>query len=303
MARGVDVTNDPSQDADAILVLAGTRHLLPLWKARRARDPDRAATGWPQLGAPRPLGGTALHRSRHLWQCQSFLHPQASGGPCHLPEPVHQALVGGLVQPARVPSSVILNGVDLNRYTPHGLHERPSSHYRLLVVEGSLAGGQNYGIYNALSLANALSKKFKIELMVVGRVDGRTKNKLKNQTAFRHPFMDTIAREQIPWMMRSSHLLYLRGGQSALSQLGDRSAGLRIARGWLRYRFALRDRAGRCGSAGAVWRRSMEAEDTGYPHAGKRGRGSVARISRAFERPRGSGRRLRSMWKRWWMNI
>ncbi len=34
-ARGVDVTNDPAQDSDVILVLAGTRHLLPLWRARR----------------------------------------------------------------------------------------------------------------------------------------------------------------------------------------------------------------------------------------------------------------------------
>src|SRR5512145_131723 len=34
-ARDVDVTNDPSQDVDVILVLAGTRHLLPLWRARR----------------------------------------------------------------------------------------------------------------------------------------------------------------------------------------------------------------------------------------------------------------------------
>jgi glycosyltransferase involved in cell wall biosynthesis len=111
-------------------------------------------------------------------------------------------------KPARVPYTVLLNGVDLARYTPHGLHERPSGHYRLLVVEGSLAGGQNYGIHHAISLAGALSKRHKIELMIVGRVDRRTKNKLNNQTAFRLQFMDTVARDHIPWLMRSSHLLY-----------------------------------------------------------------------------------------------
>jgi glycosyltransferase involved in cell wall biosynthesis len=47
-----------------------------------------------------------------------------------------------------------------------------------------------------------------MELMIVGRVDGRTKNKLKNQTAFRIQFMDTVTREHIPWLMRSSHALY-----------------------------------------------------------------------------------------------
>jgi glycosyltransferase involved in cell wall biosynthesis len=88
------------------------------------------------------------------------------------------------------------------------LHERPSGHYRLLVVEGSLAGGLNLGLFNAAYLANASSKKFKIELVIVGRVDGHMKNNLKNQASFRIQFMDTIPREQIPWLMRSSHLLF-----------------------------------------------------------------------------------------------
>jgi len=110
--------------------------------------------------------------------------------------------------PARVPSAVIINGVDLRRYTPQGLHERPSSHYRLLVVEGSLAGAQNSGLLHAVRLAELLSRKFKIELTIVGHVDGRSKNRLQNQTAFRTRFMGTIPPEQIPWLMRSSHLLF-----------------------------------------------------------------------------------------------
>jgi glycosyltransferase involved in cell wall biosynthesis len=88
------------------------------------------------------------------------------------------------------------------------LHERPSGHYRILVVEGSLAGAQNYGLYNAVALANTLSRKFKIELMVVGRVDRRTKNQLSHPNAFRMQFMDTVQREHIPWLMRSSHVLF-----------------------------------------------------------------------------------------------
>ena len=34
-ARGFDVTNNPDDASDALLVLAGTRNLLPLWKAKR----------------------------------------------------------------------------------------------------------------------------------------------------------------------------------------------------------------------------------------------------------------------------
>jgi glycosyltransferase involved in cell wall biosynthesis len=111
-------------------------------------------------------------------------------------------------RPARVPSSVIINGVNLNQYTPNGLHERPSMHHRLLIVEGSMAGGLNSGLFHAVELTNQLSRKSKVELNIAGRVDARTKSKLENQTAFRIHFMDSVKREQIPWLMRSSHVLF-----------------------------------------------------------------------------------------------
>ena len=121
----------------------------------------------------------------------------------------HQRLVGGSVPSrARTRSPVIINGVDLERYTPDGLHERPSQHTRLLVVEGNLTGAQNTGLTNAVNLAEALSRKFRIELVIAGNVDARKKNKLKAQNAFRLRFMDMVPREQIPWLMRSSHLLF-----------------------------------------------------------------------------------------------
>ena len=207
-ARNLEVTNDPSEDADVLLVLAGTRHLLALRNARRRgiqivqrldginwvhrirwagpRYTLRAIYGNRNLAFIRArLADHVIYQSqfiKHWWE--DWYHP------------------------ARVPASVIINGVDLSRYTPQGLHERPSGHYRLLVVEGSLAGGLNYGLFHAAALASMLSKKFKIELMIVGRVDEGTKNKLKHQNVFRLQFMDTVSREHIPWLMRSAHLLF-----------------------------------------------------------------------------------------------
>jgi glycosyltransferase involved in cell wall biosynthesis len=207
-ARGVEVINDPSQDADAILVLAGTRHLRPLWKARRrgVRIVQRL-DGLNWLHRVRWMGPRYIVRAIYGNANVSYIRRRLADQVIYQSEFI-QRWWEDWYKPARVSSTVILNGVDLARYTPHGLHERPSGHDRLLIVEGSLAGGQNYGIYNAVSLANALSKKRRMELMVVGRVDSKTKNKLKNQTAFRIQFMDTVAREHIPWLMRSSHLLY-----------------------------------------------------------------------------------------------
>lgn len=207
-ARKVEVTNDPSQPADAILVLAGTRHLFPLWKARRrgVRIVQRLdGINWVHRVRWAGLRYTirAVYGNANL----AFIRRRLAD---HV---VYQSqFVKGWwedwYRPARVPDTVILNGVDLGRYTPHGLHERPNQFQRLLVVEGSLAGAQNAGLFHAAHLAEALAKKTRIELTVVGRVDGRSKKRLQNPSLYRIRFMGTIPAEQVPWMMRSSHLLF-----------------------------------------------------------------------------------------------
>src|SRR5215211_7048138 len=207
-ARGVDVSNDPSQPADVLLVLAGTRQLLELRAARRRgmRIVQRLdGINWVHRIHWAGLRYTvrAIYGNRNL----SFIRKRLADYVIYQSQFIKHWWEDWY-RPAGVPASVILNGADLSRYTPHGLHERPSGHYRLLVVEGSLAGGLNYGLFNAASLASELSKRFRIELMIVGHVDGRTKNELKSQTAFRLQFMDTVPREHIPWLMRSSHLLF-----------------------------------------------------------------------------------------------
>jgi glycosyltransferase involved in cell wall biosynthesis len=111
-------------------------------------------------------------------------------------------------KPARVPSYVILNGVDLKRYSPDGTHERPADHYRLLVIEGSLKGGLDSGLFYAVELADRLAKKFNIELVVAGSVDAKTKSRLEHQNAFKMRFMNTISREEVAHLERSSHLFF-----------------------------------------------------------------------------------------------
>jgi glycosyltransferase involved in cell wall biosynthesis len=207
-ARGIEVTNDTSQPADVLLVLAGTRHLFTLRDARRRgiRIVQRLdGINWIhriRWTGPRHTA-RAIYGNRNL----SFIRARLADHVIYQSQFIKHWWEDWY-RPARVPSSVIINGVDLDQYTPHGLHERPSGHHRLLVVEGSLAGAQSYGLFNAISLAEALSKKFKIELMIVGRVDTRAKHTSNDQHMFRLQFMDTVPREHIPWLMRSSHLLF-----------------------------------------------------------------------------------------------
>ena len=206
--RGVDVTYDFAEPTDAILVLAGTRHLLPLRRVhRRGQRIVQRLDGVNWVHRVRWAGlrytVRAIYRNANL----SYIRRRLAD---HI---IYQSnFIKGWwedwYRPAPVPSSVILNGVDLDQYTPSGLHERPTGHYRLLIVEGSLAGAQNSGLFSASKLAEELSHKSRIELVVVGHVDKRTQNILKKQTAFRTKFMGVIPREHIPWMMRSSHLLF-----------------------------------------------------------------------------------------------
>jgi glycosyltransferase involved in cell wall biosynthesis len=207
-ARGLEVTNDSSEPADALLVLAGTRHLLELRNARRRRIrivQRLDGINWIHRihWAGLRYSVRAMYGNRNLSLIRGRLADHViyqSQFIKHWWEDWYRS--------ARVPSSVILNAADLSRYTPNGLHERPSGHYRLLVVEGSLAGGLSYGLFNAASLASELSRKFKVELMIVGHVDERTKHKMKDQSRFRIQFMDTVPREHVPWLMRSAHLLF-----------------------------------------------------------------------------------------------
>jgi len=207
-ARGVDVTNRLSESSDAILVLAGTKNLIPLWRAhsRGGRIVQRLdGINWVHHARWAGLRYTirAIYGNWNI----SFIRRRLADHVIYQSQFI-KGWWEDWYRPARVPDAVILNGVDLERYTPNGLHERPTGHYRLLVVEGSLTGAQNSGLFHAAELADQLSPRYKIELCIVGRVDSRTKKRLQRWSSFRLRFLDAIPREQIPWIMRSSHLLF-----------------------------------------------------------------------------------------------
>jgi glycosyltransferase involved in cell wall biosynthesis len=206
--RGVDVTHGMTEPSDAVLVLAGTRHPSLLRKVRRrgGRIVQRL-DGLNWVHRARWAGVRYTVRAIYGNWNLAFIRRRLADQVIYQSQFVKgwwEDWYGG----ARVPASVILNGIDLDRYTPSGLHERPSGHYRILIVEGSLTGALNSGLFHAADLADRLSHRYKIELCIAGRVDRRTKNKLEDRLTFRVRFLDAVPREQIPWLMRSSHLLF-----------------------------------------------------------------------------------------------
>jgi glycosyltransferase involved in cell wall biosynthesis len=206
--RGVEVTHNLSEQSDAILVLAGTKRLLPLRRAHsRGRRIVQRLDGINWVQRVRWAGLRYTVRAIYGNWNLSFIRRRLADKVIYQSSFINHWW-DDWYRPSKVPSSVIINGVNLNQYTPNGLHERPSMHHRLLIVEGSMAGGLNSGLFHAVELTNQLSRKSKVELNIAGRVDARTKSKLENQTAFRIHFMDSVKREQIPWLMRSSHVLF-----------------------------------------------------------------------------------------------
>jgi glycosyltransferase involved in cell wall biosynthesis len=207
-ARGVKVTNNLSEPADTVLILGGTKSLLALWRARRrGQRIVQRLDGINWVHRVRWAGPRYTIRAIYGNANLSFIRRRLADHVIYQSQFI-KGWWEDWYRPARVPASVILNGVDLNQYTPNGLHERPSGHERLLIVEGSLTGALNSGLFHAVELADRLSHRHKIELCIAGRVDRRTRNRLLRQPAIRVRFLDAIPREQIPWIMRSSHLLF-----------------------------------------------------------------------------------------------
>ena len=135
-ARGVDVTYDLNELSDAVLVLAGTRNLIPLWRARRrGQRIVQRLDGLNWVHRVRWAGLRYTVRAIYGNANLSFIRRRLAD---HV---IYQSqFIKGWWEDwygtARVPASVILNGVDLDRYTPDGLHERPSGHYRMLDCGG-----------------------------------------------------------------------------------------------------------------------------------------------------------------------
>jgi len=111
----------------------------------------------------------------------------------------------GKEQPA---SFVIHTGGDLSVFTPDGPPERPTDHFRLLLVEGSLQGGYESGLETGLELAERLAESRPVELKVVGRVSPELQSVMQSKSRIPILWAGLLPHEQIPGMDRSAHLLY-----------------------------------------------------------------------------------------------
>ncbi|HAX70858.1 MAG TPA: hypothetical protein DCY14_14695 [Anaerolineae bacterium] len=213
-ARNIDVTHDLNDKSDAVLVIAGTRFLLDLKRIRQRgiRVVQRLdGINWVQrvkwsgvkYTVRAEYGNLMLATIRNHFADRVIYQSQFI-------RKWWEDWYGA----AKAPATVIINGVDLDTYTPEGESDRPTDRYRMLLLEGSLARGLNSGLFHAVSVAEKLSSKYPMEVVVAGTVDEGTQRKLTSVLSVNSvvnlsvKFLGTVPRVDIPKLARSSHLMY-----------------------------------------------------------------------------------------------
>ena len=201
--------NDP--EITAVLVIGGTRHLLPLWRAKRrgARIIQRLnGMNWLHKAEKTPLraalrataNNTLLATIRRNLADRIVYQSEFS-----------RSWWNRVYGEVAIPTQVAHNGVDLSQYTPDGPGERPTDHYRILLVEGRLTGGYARGLETAVQMAAAVQTEHKlpVELMVVGEVSPEIQSRAQALAPdLSITWRGVVPREAIPTLDRAAHVLF-----------------------------------------------------------------------------------------------
>lgn len=209
-ARSVQVTHDPDDAPDAVLVLGGTKNIAPLLRARKrgVRIVQRLdGINW--IHRKRNTGIRHFVRAEYGNFVLSFIRARVATHILYQSEFSHHWWEDWYGR-SQAPFTVIHNGVDLNIYSPDGIGGPPAEHCRLLIVEGSLGGGYDMGLDHAIALAETLAEKYSLpmELMVVGKVSGEHSARVQAHARIPIIWKGAVARAQIPEIDRSAHLLF-----------------------------------------------------------------------------------------------
>jgi glycosyltransferase involved in cell wall biosynthesis len=208
--RGVDVTHNPDDATESVLVIAGTRNLLPLWRAkRRGLRVVQRLDGINWIHRKKNTGVKHFLRAEYGNLILSFIRSKIATHILYQSEFSHRWWDDWYGKP-KVPFSVVHNGVDLNIYNPNGTNDLPKDKFRLLIVEGNLGGGYDMGLDNAIQLSETLAEQYHlpVELMVVGKISDEHKASVQARSRISIQWAGAVPREQIPQIDRSAHLLF-----------------------------------------------------------------------------------------------
>jgi glycosyltransferase involved in cell wall biosynthesis len=208
--RGIAVTHKADDACDAILVIGGTRNLVPLWTARRrgVRIVQRLdGINWIQRR--RNTGLRHYLRAEYGNLILALIRARIATRVLYQSEFTRRWWTEWYGE-QRSSWCVVHNGVDLALYQSHGPGALPDGSVRVLVVEGSLGGGYDMGLESAVHLAELLSEQhgFRTEVMVVGKITERHQASVQARARVPIVFAGAVAQDRVPEMDRSAHLLF-----------------------------------------------------------------------------------------------
>jgi len=208
--RGIDVTHNPAEKSDALLVIGGTRDLSGLWRARR-----RGTRIVQRLD-----GINWVHRARRtpprLWlrseganMLLAFIRRRLADRVIYQSNFVRDWWTRRY-RSVRAPGTVIYNGVDLGIYASQGDETPPENAVRVMVVEGSLADGQEAGLPWAVGFAEALAQQLAVplELVIAARVTAGQQAHWGKFSPVPVTFLGVAPRDQIPSLDREAHVYF-----------------------------------------------------------------------------------------------
>ena len=210
-ARQINVVSQPSDpDCCAVLVIGGTRQMIPLWQARRrgVRIVQRL-NGMNWIHRKRRTGLRHYLRSEINNRVLATIRRHLANGIVYQSTFARnwwQTVYGSSPAPARV----IYNGVDLQVFNPHGEGKPPDDHIRLLLVEGHLHGGYEQGLESAVALARLLNQagEMAVKLCVVGDVPLSMQQRFSAEAGNQVEWGGIVPQLSIPQLDRSAHLLF-----------------------------------------------------------------------------------------------
>jgi glycosyltransferase involved in cell wall biosynthesis len=218
--RGIEISYDLGDTPyDAVLVIGGTRRLHRLWQVKRSGT--RIVQRLDGMNWVHRVIKTGLHH----WLRAEYGNFILSSIRSSLADKIaYQSnfsrgwweRVKGITN---CPHEVIHNGVDLSEFSPGDSADRPDEFIRLLLVEGSLLGGYEFGLENAvklsLQIAHSHSSGRQVELMVVGRVSQATRDRCENWIKrdrqlgrLNINWAGPVPHNQIPGIYRSAHIFF-----------------------------------------------------------------------------------------------
>lgn len=210
--RGIRVHHDPNEaDTAAILIIAGTRRLPPLWDARRrgVRIVQRL-NGINWVHRHRNLGLRYALRAELanllLVYTRWFLADHVVYQSAFTRDWWHNWYGGH-----KAAYSVIHNGVDLQAYSPAGDEKPPTDHIRVQIVEGQLNPDNRLSLDNSIAFSRALEKASgkPVELVVIANIHPELRNEIsKDSQGTRVTFVGVIPRQQVPMHSRAAHIQF-----------------------------------------------------------------------------------------------